>query len=40
MEATKAGPYGKLFRPDNFVHGNVGPSILTRLFSLLIIGYI
>ena len=21
MEATKAGPYGKLFRPDNFVHG-------------------
>lgn len=33
MDAVRAGPFGQLFRPDNFVFGQTGAGELLRLLA-------
>jgi hypothetical protein len=35
MDSVRAGPFGQLFRPDNFVFGQTGTLSLTSLNSFV-----
>lgn len=37
MDSVRAGPFGQLFRPDNFVFGQTGTAIVTTEMSLLFV---